>query len=86
MHKISKSEAHHSVGHRTSHCGPSFEGDTGYCRYFHHPTIVNKSNSAHASRSKAQSTKFTGAGCLLGAALINHATLFVAVLNENYVK
>ena len=33
--KASKSDVNYSRGHKDSHCGgPSFKGDTGYCRYF----------------------------------------------------
>ena len=32
--KITKAEAHYSIGHKDSHCGKSFADDTGYCRYF----------------------------------------------------
>jgi hypothetical protein len=29
-----KSSVDYSLGHKNSHCDKSFEGDTGYCRYF----------------------------------------------------
>jgi hypothetical protein len=32
--KASKSDVDYSHGHRDSHCGKSFAGDTGYCRHF----------------------------------------------------
>ena len=32
--KQSKSDVNYSRGHKDSHCGPSFKGDTGYCRYY----------------------------------------------------
>jgi hypothetical protein len=32
--KQTKQAVDYSHGHRDSHCGKSFDGDTGYCRHF----------------------------------------------------
>ncbi len=35
--KVSKAAVDYSRGHKDSHCGPAFDGDKGYCRYFVEP-------------------------------------------------
>ena len=35
--KATKAAVSYSLGEKNSHCGKSFEGDTGFCRYFQAP-------------------------------------------------
>ena len=45
--KATKQSVDYSRGHRDSHCGPSFDGDKNYCRFYIETALGAESGQCH---------------------------------------